>query len=266
MGISEAFNVARSGLQVTERTLHTKSANIAMQGATAGKKQYHIVTSLPSVDKGNLGTPTSGSNTINPTGIQMSLGVQSAGIYSDFSPGEQIQTDNPLDLYIDGDGFLEVTLPDGRTAYTRVGVLQLNANNEIVMPKTGYVVSPGIVLPATTVKVNINPQGQVVVETAGSTTQQVVGQFQTATFFNPSGLRAIGDSMYLETAASGTADSGIPGLARRGVIKQGYREGSNVNAVEEMTDLIQLEKIYDMLTKVLKTGDAMLSAATQVGR
>lgn len=266
MGVYDAFNVVRTGLKTTEELLHVKSMNIAGQGADAFKKQHLLVTDLPYIDKGGLATPTSTNNTLNPTGLQMGLGVQSAGIYRDFSQGDPVSTDRPLDVMIEGDGFFLVTMPDGSTSYTRVGALQLNNNNEIVMPRSGYPVSPGIVLPSTTTGIKINEQGQVYVTISGSEIPQLIGQFQMATFFNPSGLKAIGDSMFLETTASGTADVGTPGSNRRGVVKQGWREGSNINAVEEMTDLIQLEKIYDMLTKVLKTGDAMMSSASQVGR
>lgn len=266
MAVYDAFNVVRTGLKATEELLHVKSMNIAGQGADAFKKQHLLVTDLPYIDKGGLASPTSNNATQNPTGLQMGLGVQSAGIYRDFSQGDPISTDNPLDVMVEGDGFLMVTMPDGTVAYTRVGALQRNSVNEIVMPKTGYPVAPGIALPSNTISVQINEQGQVYVLTPGSETPQMIGQFQMATFFNPSGLKAIGDSMFVETSASGVADVGPPGTNKRGVLKQGWREGSNVNAVEEMTDLIQLEKIYDMLTKVLKTGDAMMSSAAQISR
>lgn len=265
-GIDNAFHVARTGLQMAEKNLGVKAMNIAGQNADGYKKQYMLTLDLPYLDQGGVGTATSNNNTIAPTGTQIGLGVQSGGIYRDFSQGEMIQTSNYLDLMIDGDGFFEVTLPDGTTGYTRVGALQTSANNEIVMPKTGYVVSPGLVLPTGTTEVSINEQGQVYAIVSGSQNQVLVGQFQLATFFNPSGLKAIGDSLYKETSASGTPDVGTASSNKRGKIKQGWREGANVNAVEEMTDLIRIEKIYDMLTKILKTGDAMMTSATSVGR
>jgi len=265
-GIDNAFHVARTGLQMAEKTLGVKAMNIAGQNADAYKKQYMITLDLPYLDQGGVGTSTSNNNTIAPTGTQIGLGVQSGGIYRDFSQGEGIQTNNYLDLMIDGEGFFEVTMPDGTTSYTRVGALQLSPNSEIVMPKTGYVVAPGIILPTGTTDVSINTQGQVFAKSSGSTTPVLVGQFELSTFFNPSGLKAIGDSMFQETPASGTPDKGAPGTIKRGNIKQGWREGANVNAVEEMTDLIRIEKIYDMLTKILKTGDAMMSSATSIGR
>jgi flagellar basal-body rod protein FlgG len=264
--IMNAFHIARSGLQMSELNLSVKSMNIAAQGADGYKKQYLVTFDLPYQDEGGVGTPTSDAGTINPTGTQVGLGVQSGGIYRDFSQGDPIKTENFLDLMIEGEGFFEVTLPDGTIGYTRVGALQVDGDNQIVMPTTGYPVVPGITLPSQTTEVSVNTQGQIYVITAGTSTQQLVGQLELATFFNPSGLKAIGDSMYLETTASGTPDRGAPGSNRRGTVKQGWREGSNVNAIEEMTDLIRIEKIYDMLTKILKTGDAMWSSATQIGR
>ena len=243
-GINNAFHVARTGLQMAEKNLGVKAMNIAGQNADAYKKQYMITLDLPYIDQGGVGTSTSNNNTISPTGTQIGLGVQSGGIYRDFSQGESIQTNNFLDVMVDGEGFFQVTMPDGSIAYTRVGAFQLSPNNEIVMPKTGYVIAPGITLPTGTTEVSINTQGQVYARVSGSATQVLVGQFQLATFFNV----------------------GVPGSSRRGNIKQGWREGANVNAVEEMTDLIKIEKIYDMLTKILKTGDAMMTAATSVGR
>ncbi len=265
-GLNNAFHVARTGLQVTEQALGIKAMNIAGQGVDSYKKQYGIILDLAYIDQGGVGTATSNNNTVSPTGTQVGLGVQSGGIYRDFSQGESIQTSNALDVMIEGEGFFEVTLPDGSIGYTRLGAFQTNANNEIVMPKTGYIIAPGIILPTDATEVNINALGQVYVKTATNQVAQLIGQLQLATFFNPSGLKAVGDSIYLETAASGTPDKGAPGSGRRGRIKQGWREGANVNAVEEMTDLIRIEKIYDMLTKILKTGDAMMTAATQVGR
>lgn len=167
---------------------------------------------------------------------------------------------------IEGNGFFQTTMPDGSAAYTRVGAFQLSPNNEIVLPKTGYIVSPGLIMPTGVTDVSINSQGQVYAMVAGSTTQVLVGQFQLATFVNPSGLMAIGDSMFKQTAASGTPQTGNPGSTNIGYVKQGWREGANVNAVEEMTDLIKIEKIYEMLTKILKTGDSMMTAATGIGR
>lgn len=264
MTIAVAFHATRTGLQVQETLLATKATNIASQAVDGYKKRYCVAYDLPYQDHGNVGATTSDAGTVSPTGIQLGSGVLIAATYSVFTPGDRIQTDNPFDVMIEGDGFIEVLLPDGTIAYTRVGALQKDASGRLVMPKTGYPISPSITIPALAKKVSISPSGQVSVELPGDTASSVIGQIQLATFVNPSGLRLLGDSMYVETPASGTPTTGNPGTDLRGTLLQGYREGSNVNAVEEITDLIKIEKIYEMLTKVLKTGDAMMEAINRI--
>jgi flagellar basal-body rod protein FlgG len=163
---------------------------------------------------------------------QIWLGVQSGGVYRYFTQGDPIQTNNYLDCMVEGEGFFQVTQPDGSTAYTRVGAFKTALNNEIVMPITGCIVQPGLILPTVMTDLRINLQGQVDALVAGSTKEVPVGQFQLATFSNPSGLKAIGDSMFVQTAASGTPNTGTPGSGKIGTIKQGWIEGANVNAVE----------------------------------
>ena len=263
--IQNALNIARTGLQSQEALLAIKTQNIASQGVDAFKRQYLIMYDLPYVDYGSLGVYTSKSGSIDTTGIQIGTGVQAAAVYRIFSQGEAIQTGRSLDVMIDGDGFFLVTLPDGNTAYTRVGSFSRDQNNTLVMPKTGYTIQPGITLPSNTLKVSINQAGEVYAETSPGQ-ETLVGQLQLATFFNPSGLKAMGDSLFVQTEASGQPDTGTPGTNQRGFLKQAYREGSNVNAVEEMTDLIKIEKVYEMLTKAVKTGDAMMNAVNGMGR
>ena len=263
--IQNALNIARTGLQSQESLLAIKTQNIASQGVDAFKRQYLIMYDLPYVDYGSLGVTTSKSGSVDTTGIQIGTGVQAAAVYRVFSQGEAIQTGRSLDVMIDGDGFFLVNLPDGTTAYTRVGSFSRDQNNTLVMPKTGYTIQPGITLPSNTLKVSINQEGEVYAETSPGQ-ETLVGQLQLATFFKASGLKALGDSLFVETNASGQADTGTPGTSQRGFLKQAYREGSNVNAVEEMTDLIKIEKVYEMLTKAVKTGDAMMNAVNGMGR
>ena len=263
--IQNALNIARTGLQSQEALLAVKTQNIASQGVDAFKRQYLVMYDLPYVDYGSLGVNTSKTGSLDTTGIQIGTGVQAAAVYRVFSQGEAIQTGRSLDTMIDGDGFFMVTLPDGTVGYTRVGSFSRDQNNTLVMPKTGYTIQPGITLPANTMKVSINQIGEVYAETAPGQ-ETLAGQLQLATFYNPSGLKALGDSLFVETTASGQPDKGIPSTNRRGFIKQAYREGSNVNAVEEMTDLIKIEKVYEMLTKAVKTGDSMMGATNAMVR
>lgn len=264
VAINTAFQTAITGLQFQETNLAIKAQNIAAQGVGGYKKEYLVGMTLGYQDHTQPGTPTSENGTIVPTGLQVGIGVQPAGTYRSFSEGDPIKTGEPLDLMILGQGFFIVTLPDGTSGYTRVGALQKNATGQLVMPKTGYVISPGITIPQNATEISITPQGQVFVLTPGSTTPNQIGQIQLATFINPSGLQGIEDSIFQETSASGTPNTGNPGGSPIGILKQGWLEGSNVDAVREMTDLIKIEKIYDMLTKVIKTGDSMLEATTRI--
>lgn len=262
-GILSAFNTATTGLQFQEMNLSVKAQNLAAQGAVAYKSEGLLGLTLGYIDV-QTAAMTSESGTLAPNSVQVGLGVNTAGISRDFTQGDAINSNQELDVMIDGDGFFLVTLPDGSTGYTRVGSLQRNANAQVVMPKTGYVIYPGITIPSNTLKITINREGQIYATLAGQTQPQLLGQFQMATFFNPNGLRAIEDSIFLETESSGTPDQGAPGTNKRGTLQQYFKEGSNVNAVKEMTDLIKIEKIYEMLTKVIKAGDAMLGSQNQI--
>lgn len=265
--ISTAFHITKTGMQVQEMNLAVRAQNIAAQGADGYKRQYLVAFDLPYQDDGFVGSNTTDSgNNLSLTGIQVGSGVETAGIYRVFTEGERIQTGEALDLLIEGDGFYEILLPDGTFAYTRVGSFKVGPDGVISMIKTGYQLNPSITVPENATSVRINASGQVFVRIAGQTAEQQIGQIQLATFMNKSGLRAMGDSMFVETAASGAPVVDNPGNGRNGLIKHGWREGSNVSAVEEITGLIQIEKIYDMLTKVLKTGDSMMEAANRMGR
>ncbi len=261
--ISHALSIATTGMQLCETNLSVKAQNISGQGLDTFKRRYLVATDLPSHDFAAVGMRTSTGGTISPTGLQIGMGVQSAGIYSVFSQGDPIQTNNSLDVMIDGEGFFKITLPDGSMAYTRVGAWQLSPNQEIVMPKTGYQLSPSIKLPQDTLSVHINQFGEVFVETKPGL-EQKVADITLTTFPNQNGLKAIGDSMYIQTDASGFPQDGIAADGLRGSIKQGWREGSNVNAVEEVTDLIKIEKNYDLLSKVIKTGDKMAEISNTI--
>lgn len=269
--LADALAITRTGLQVCESHLAVKSMNIAGQGLDGFKRKYIIATDLPYHDYELVGARTSDTSrtasgtgtSLSPTGLQIGMGVQLAGIYANFSQGDPIQTNNPLDVMIDGEGFFKVLLPSGEYAYTRIGAWQLNPDGQIVMPKTGYVLADNIKIPPETKSVYISPSGEVFAR-MDPEEDVSIGNIKITTFINANGLKAIGDSMYVETPASGQPDEGSPGELRHGVIKQGYREGSNVNAVEEVTDLIRIEKNYELLTKVAKTADSMMEKSNNI--
>lgn len=265
MSILRAFNIARSGLQVQEKNLSVKAQNLAAQGADSYKKQYMVVHDLPYADDGAVGSFSSSAGTVTPTGAQIGLGVKVGGIYRSFQQGDLLQTDNALDLAIEGQGFYKINMPDGSVAYTRVAAFQQNPQG-LLETITGYTLSPNITIPPNATGIKVNEDGQVMVEIQGQVGYTNIGQIELATFTNPTGLKSIGDSLYLETTASGAPESGIPGKDQRGRIRQGMREGSNVSSVEEITDMIKMQQTFEAITKVIKTGESMMASGNSVGR
>ena len=261
--LNSALQVAVSGLKAAEGRLHTSASNLANLNSVAGKKTHLLVTDRSYRNLVTPGSSTSESGTINPTGYQLGTGVQIIGNYQSFSQGTRIDTGRALDIFIDGDGFLPITLPSGDTAYTRVGNLQVNNNGELVMPGTGYIVQPGITFPADTIDIDISATGEVSVTTTGGT-QSSIGQLQLATFLNPSGLKYNGSGMYQNSGASGEAVLANPGSGKHGGLIQKSHEGSNIQAVDEMVELVQIEKDYNAITKVLKTGEKMWEASNAI--
>jgi flagellar basal-body rod protein FlgG len=174
-----------------------------------------------------------------------------------------MQTENPLDLAINGRGFLMVELPTGETAYTRAGSLQLSPDGDIVTAD-GYIVQPGITVPSDAVSISVNESGEVYVDLDGQVAPARVGQLELANFANEAGLDAIGQNLLLETAASGTASVATPGSAGFGRIVQGALETSNVNVVSEITSLITAQRAYEMNSKVIESSDEMMRTVTQL--
>ncbi len=172
-------------------------------------------------------------------------------------------TENPLDLALTGDGFFQVTLPNGDTSYTRSGVFQTNQNGEIVTSQ-GYLLEPSIVIPDNALSVEINESGEVLAQISGQTASQNLGQINLASFVNPAGLEAIGDNLFLETEGSGAPVVGTPGTDNLAKIRQGAVENSNVNVVEEITQLITAQRAYEMNSNVITTSDEMLQTVTQL--
>ena len=196
-----------------------------------------------------------------PTGVQIGLGVKLAAVYRIHEQGNLEATDNTLDLAIQGKGFFQVLLPDGTTAYSRDGTFQLNGTG-LMVTHDGYQVQPGITIPSNAIDVTINNSGEVQVKIEGQTALSTVGQLQIATFLNDAGLEAIGDNLYKETPASGAATTGNPASTGFGSILQGFLETSNVNAVEEISNLISAQRAYEMNSKVIQTSDEMLGTLT----
>jgi len=200
-----------------------------------------------------------------PTGIQVGLGTRAAAIQKVFSQGDFIQTENPLDLVIEGDGFFQVLLPDGSTAYTRTGAFKVDSEGRVVT-SDGFVMEPELAVPANAVDISIGTDGTVTIQVAGENTPTELGQIQLARFLNPGGLMSIGRNLYKPTAASGDPAVGTPGLEGIGTIAQKFLEMSNVKVVEEMVNMIIAQRAYEVNSKAIQTSDEMLAAANNLRR
>jgi len=210
-----------------------------------------------------VGSNTSDSGTVVPAGAQVGLGVRTAAIYRINEQGTLQQTSNSLDVAIQGNGYFQVTLPTGDTAYTRDGTFGLSPTGEIVT-SAGYQVAPGLTIPANATSVTISATGLVQATLDGQTTPTTVGTMQLATFPNESGLDAQGDNLFLQSAASGNVVQGNPGSPGFGTVLQGFVEGSNVNVVTEVSNLITAQRAYEMNSRVITASDQMLSTLSQL--
>ncbi len=198
-----------------------------------------------------------------PTGLQVGLGVRVAATTRNFSQGALQNTGNNLDIAVKGDGFFQIQLPDGSTGYTRDGGFQVDAAGQVVT-NAGYVLQPGITIPASARAVTIAADGTVSATLAGQAAPQSLGQIQLTAFINPAGLEARGGNIFAETAASGTPSSAAPGSAGLGSLLQGFVEGSNVNVVEELVSMIATQRAYELNSKAIQTSDQMLQKLGQL--
>ena len=193
---------------------------------------------------------------------QVGTGVRIVGTQKNFTAGSLQTTEQPLDMAIDGRGFFQILQPDGTTSYTRDGTFHLDSNGQIVNA-SGFALEPAIVIPNDAQTFTVGRDGTVSITVAGNPAAQVIGNLQTADFINPAGLQAVGNNLFLETAASGAPQVGTPGLAGFGTTLQNTLETSNVSTVEEMVNMITTQRAYEMNSKVISTADQMLSFVTQ---
>jgi flagellar basal-body rod protein FlgG len=250
-------------MQAQQTNVEVISNNLANMTTTGFKRQRAEFQDLIYQNLRRVGSNSSDSGSIVPSGAQVGLGVKTAAIYRINEQGNLQQTSNTLDMAIQGSGYFQITLPDGETAYTRDGTFGLSPTGTIVTAD-GYIVQPGIQVPTTATGITINTSGQVQATIAGQTAPQTVGQLQLAIFPNEAGLEAQGDNMYLQTAASGQPVTGNPATTGFGNVMQGFIETSNVNVVTEITNLISAQRAYEMNSKVITTSDDMLSTLTNL--
>jgi flagellar basal-body rod protein FlgG len=258
-----SLNIGATGMLAQQLNVEVISNNIANMNTTGFKRHRAEFQDLLYQNLRRVGSASSDAGTIVPTGVQLGLGVKSAAIYRISGQGNIIQTENPLDLAVNGRGFMMVELPSGETAYTRAGSLQLSPDGDIVTAD-GYIVQPGITVPADAVSITVNESGEVYVDLDGQVAPVLVGQLELANFANEAGLDAIGNNLLLETAASGNASVATPGSAGFGRIVQGALETSNVNVVSEITTLITAQRAYEMNPKVIESSDEMMRTVTQM--
>jgi flagellar basal-body rod protein FlgG len=207
----------------------------------------------------------SSSGTEVPTANQIGLGTKVAAVAKIFTQGDYKQTENELDVAIDGRGFFQITTPEGEIAYTRAGAFKLDGDANIVT-SDGYLLEPQITVPTNAIQLTIGADGTVTVLNAGETEPSEVGNIQTARFANPAGLTGIGKNLFMESETSGTPTTGTPGEDGLGTISQGYLEMSNVNVVEEMVYMILAQRAYEINGKAIQTADEMLQMANNVKR
>ncbi len=259
-----ALYTAATGMMAQQLQIDTTSNNIANANTIGYKKQRAEFADLMYQTMEYAGTATS-LNTSSPTGIEVGLGVRPTAIAKEFTQGNFKETGNNLDMAITGNGFFQVELPDGSTAYTRDGAFKLDADGNIVN-SDGDKLIPQITVPADTTSISIGTDGTVSVLEAGQTQMTQIGQIQLANFVNPAGLHSLGNNNYINTSASGDPIVGTPGLNGIGDIRQGFLEMSNVQLVEEMTDLIIGQRAYEADSKAITTSDQMLQTVNNLKR
>lgn len=256
-----ALHVAKTGLSAQDTQLKVISNNLANVSTVGFKKDRLEFEDLLYQIRRQPGAAT-GEDSMLPSGLQLGSGVRTVSTQKLFTTGDMQITDQPFDLAINGRGFLQVTMPNGDIAYTRNGELHLDGENRLVTSE-GYLIEPEITLPDEVTNFSVGTDGTVTVVVAGDPDPVELGQLELVDFVNPQGLQAIGQNLFIETAASGAPIIGTAGEDGLGILKQGMLEGSNVNAVEELVNMITTQRAYEMNSKVISTADEMLAYVSQ---
>jgi len=257
-----SLSIAKTGLEAQQTQLDAITHNLANVGTNGFKKSRAVFEDLMYQNLRQAGGPST-QETQLPTGLQLGSGVRPVATSRNFSQGALTQTGNQLDLAVNGQGFFQVQMPDGSTGYTRDGAFQVDAQGQLVT-SAGFVLAPGIAVPAGAQSVTIGRDGVVSAVLPTAAAPQQIGQLQLASFVNPAGLEPRGGNLFTETAASGTAQTGNPGANGLGLLQQGALESSNVNVVEELVTMIQTQRAYEINSKAIQTSDQMLARLTQL--
>ena len=256
------LSIAATGMAAQQTNVEVIANNIANANTTGFKRSRAEFTDLLYQLEKNASVPSANDQNLIPEGAQLGLGVRLSSIRSINIQGALNNTGNQFDLAINGDGWFQVKGANGQTSYTRAGSLNTDANGQLVTAN-GLPIEPAITIPPETLSVTINKSGQVFARVAGSTTETSIGQMTLANFANPAGMKALGDNLFQATDASGPATVGNPGDTAFGVLEQGYLEQSNVDPVQEITDLISAQRVYELNSKVIQAADDMSSVITK---
>lgn len=254
--------ISKTGLEAQQTQMDVISNNLANINTSGFKRSRAVFEDLLYQNLRQPGAQSSQQTQI-PSGLQIGTGVRPVAAERIHTQGNLQQTGNQLDLAIQGEGFLQVLLPDGTTGYTRDGSLQSDGQGQLVT-SNGFVIQPALTIPANATSITVGQDGVVSITQAGSTAPIQIGNIQLATFVNPAGLQSMGQNLYLETASSGTPSTNVPGTNGSGTLSQGYVETSNVNVVEELVNMIQTQRAYEINSKAITTSDQMLQRLGQI--
>ena len=254
--------IAKTGLDAQQTQLDTITHNLANVSTVGYKRSHAVFEDLLYQNMRQAGAQST-QQTQLPTGLQLGVGVRTVATARVFTQGVLQQTDNKLDIAINGGGFFPIQQPDGTVAYTRDGQFRVDAQGQLVT-SNGMPIAPPITIPANALTVTVGADGVVSVNTPGQTASTTVGQIQLASFVNPAGLDPHGQNLFVETTASGTATLGAAGTNGTGTLKQGFVETSNVNVVEELVAMIQTQRAYEINSKAIQTSDQMLARLMQL--
>lgn len=256
-----ALWIAKTGLDAEQTRMSVIANNLANVNTTGFKRDRAVFEDLMYQNIRQAGA-SSTEDTNLPSGLQLGTGVRTVATQKLHSQGNVVQTGNSFDVAVQGNGFFQVTHPDGSIVYTRDGSFGLDNAGQLVT-QNGYLLEPAITVPANTLSVTVGSDGTVSALVAGNTTPSQIGNITLAQFINPTGLQSIGDNLYRESAASGAAQVDTPGLNGAGSLIQGSLESSNVNVVEELVNMIETQRAYEMNSKAISTTDDMLAYVSQ---
>lgn len=257
-----ALWISKTGLDAQQRDIAVTSNNLANASTIGFKKSRAIFEDLLYQNINQPGGQST-QDTELPSGLMLGAGTRVVATQKNFSQGNLVTTENSLDLMVSGKGFFEILMPDGTISYTRNGQFTLDQEGQIVTSGAGYPLQPGINIPDEATSITVSQDGEVAVTLPGQPGNQIVGQVNVTSFINPAGLEPVGENLFKESASSGAPLQGVPGLDGMGTIRQGALETANVNVTEELVNLIESQRVYEMNSKVISSVDQMIGFAIQ---